>query len=131
MIGLDANVIVRILTADEPAQLKVAMRLLAEHEGEAGAFFINDIVLVEVMWVLSRAYGIAREDAVAALQSLLDNDAFAFEDRGRLARAVTLCTHRAVDFADTMIALKNTAALCQHTVTFDRGLRGLAGVEVI
>jgi predicted nucleic-acid-binding protein len=131
VIGLDTNVLVRILTADDPAQLKVATRLLAAHEGEAGAFFINDMVLVEVIWVLGRAYGISRSDAVVAMQSLLDNDAFAFEDRDRLARAVALCTEHAVDFSDTMIALKNASALCEHTVTFDRAMRGLPSVQVI
>jgi predicted nucleic-acid-binding protein len=131
VIGLDTNVLVRILTADDPAQLKVATRLLAAHEGEAGAFFINDMVLVEVIWVLGRAYGISRSDAVVAMQSLLDNDAFAFEDRDRFARAVALCTEQAVDFSDTMIALKNASALCEHTVTFDRAMRGLPSVQVI
>lgn len=131
MIGLDTNVLVRLLTADEPAQLKVAARLLAAHEGEVGAFFINDMVLVEVMWVLGRSYGVSRIDAVSAIQSLLDNDAFAFEDRARLTRVVTLCTQQTVDFADTMIALKNAAALCEHTVTFDRAMRGLPSVRLI
>jgi predicted nucleic-acid-binding protein len=131
VIGLDTNVLVRLLTADEPAQLKVAIRLLAAHEAEVGAFFINDMVLVEVMWVLGRSYGISRLDAVDAMRSLLDNDAFAFEDRDRLTRAVALCTQQAVDFSDTMIALKNASALCEHTVTFDRAMRGLPNVQVI
>jgi predicted nucleic-acid-binding protein len=131
VIGLDTNVLVRLLTADEPAQVKVAIRLLAAHEAEVGAFFINDMVLVEVMWVLGRSYGISRLDAVDAMRSLLHNDAFAFEDRDRLTRAVALCTQQAVDFSDTMIALKNASALCEHTVTFDRAMRGLPNVQVI
>ena len=131
MIGLDTNVLVRLLTDDEPAQVRSAKRLLSDHDGEAGAFFINDLVLIEVMWVLKRIYGVAREDAVAAVQSLLDNDAFAFEDRDRLKGAVDLCTQQTVDFADTMIALRNTSMGCEHTVTFDRAMRGLPGVQVI
>ena len=86
----------------------VATRLLSDHEGEAGAFFINDRVLVEVMWVLGRSCEIPRSDAVEAMQSLLDNDAVVFQDRDRLTRAVALCTQQAVDSSDAMIALKKT-----------------------
>ena len=109
----------------------VATRLLSDHEGEAGAFFINHSVLVEVMWVLGRSCEISRSDAVEAMQSLLDNDAVAFQDRDRLTRAVALCTQQAVDFSDAMIALKNASALCGHTVTFEPAMQGLRSVQVI
>ena len=48
MIGLDTNVLVRLLTADEPVQLAAATRLLAAHDGEPAAFFVNDMVLLEL-----------------------------------------------------------------------------------
>lgn len=131
MIGLDTNVLVRLLTADEPVQLKAATRLLAAHEGEPGAFFVNDLVLVELVWVLGRLYGFGRTDSLTAVRSLLDSDAFAFEDRERLGHAVELCATQARDFADTMITLRNVAAGCQTTASFDRAMRGLPGVQVL
>ena len=131
MIGLDTNVLVRLLTADEPVQLKAASRLLAAHDGQAGAFFINDMVLVELVWVLGRLYGFAPAEALTAIESLLDNDAFGFEDRERLGHALGLCKAQRCDFADTMIALKNAAAGCEHTATFDKAMRGLPGVQLI
>lgn len=131
MIGLDTNVLVRLLTADEPVQLKAASRLLAAHDGEAGAFFINDMVLVELVWVLGWLYGFAPAEALTAIESLLDNDAFGFEDRDRLGQALGLCKAQGCDFADTMIALKNAAAGCERTATFDKAMRGLPGVQLI
>ena len=131
MIGLDTNVLIRLLTADEPVQLKAASRLLAAHDGQAGAFFINDMVLVELVGVLGRLYGFAPAEALTAIASLLDSDAFAFEDRERLGHALGLCKAQGCDFADTMIALKNAAAGCEHTATFDKAMRGLPGVQLI
>ena len=131
VIGLDTNVLVRLLTADEPVQLKAASRLLAAHDGEAGAFFVNDMVLVELVWVLGRLYGFDAGECLTAIRSLLDSDAFTFEDRERLKRAVALCSEQPSDFADTMIALKNAAAACEHTVTFDKAMRGLPGVRLL
>lgn len=131
MIGLHTNVLARLLTADEPAQLKAAKRLLAAHEGEPGAFFINDIVLVELVWVLVRLYGFAPAEALTAIASPRDSDAFAFEDRERLGQALGLCSAPSCDFAATMIALKNAAAACETTATFDKAIRGLPGVQLI
>ena len=131
MIGLDTNVLVRLLTADEPVQLKAASRLLAAHDGEPGAFFVNDMVLVEMVWVLGRLYGFAPAEALTAIASLLDSDAFAFEDRERLSQALGLCKAQGCDFADTMITLKNAAAACEHTATFDKAMRGLPGVRLL
>ncbi|HWH84325.1 MAG TPA: type II toxin-antitoxin system VapC family toxin [Burkholderiaceae bacterium] len=131
MIGLDTNVLVRLLTADDAVQLRAATRLLSAHEGEAGAFFVNDMVLVEVVWVLGRAYGFGRDDILAAVKSLLHADGFAFEDRERLDRALALCASQACDFADTMIVLKNAAAPCEYTASFDRAMRALPGVKLL
>ena len=131
MIGLDTNVLVRLLTADEPVQLRAAKRLLAAHDGEPGAFFINDLVLVELVWVLCRLYGFAPTEALTAVASLLGSDAFAFEDRERLGQALSLCGSQSCDFADTMITLKNAAAACECTATFDKAMRGLPGVQLI
>lgn len=135
MIGLDTNVLIRLLTADEPVQLKAAARLLAAHDGQAGAFFINDMVLVELVGVLGGLYGYAPTEALTAIASLLDSDAFAFEDRERLGHALGhalgLCQAQGRDFADTMIALKNAASRCVHTATFDKAMRGVPGVQVI
>ena len=131
MIGLDTNVLVRLLTADDPAQLKAATRLLAAHEGEAGAFFVNDMVLVEMVWVLGRSYGFGRDEVLAAVKSLLHSDSFAFEDRERLDRAIEMCSAQASDFADAMIALKNAAAACEYTASFDRAMRALPDVKLL
>lgn len=129
MIGLDTDVLVRLLTADEPVQLKAASRLLAAHDGEPGAFFINDTVLVEPIWVLRRLCGFEPGESLTAVKSLLDNDAFTFEDRERLGRAVGSCSDQPRDFADTMIALKNAAAGYASTATFGKAMRGLPRVR--
>lgn len=131
MIGLDTNVLVRLLTADDPAQLKAASRLLAAHDGEPGAFFVNDMVLVELVRVLGRLYGFAPAEALTAIASLLESNAFSFEDRDRLSHAVSLCGERACDFADTMRVLKNATAPCEYTATFDKAMRALPGVRVL
>ena len=131
MIGLDTNVLVRLLTADETIQLKAAIQLLAGFDGQANSFYINDMVLVELVWVLRRLYGFERKDALFAIQSLLTSDAFVFEDRARLSQVIRLCNEQEQDFADTMIVLKNAAAPCEYTATFDKAMVSLPNVKLL
>ncbi|MEQ1557488.1 MAG: type II toxin-antitoxin system VapC family toxin [Methyloglobulus sp.] len=131
MIGLDTNVLVRLLTADDENQLEAATRMMTPFEGIAHSFYINDMVLVELVWVLRRLYGFAREDCLLAIQALLNSDAYAFEDRARLAVILNLCKEQEHDFADAMIVFKNTAASCEYTATFDKAMSGLLYVKVI
>lgn len=131
MIGLDANVLVRLLTADETIQLKAATQLLASFEGQANSFYVNDMVLVELVWVLRRLYGFERKDALFAIQSLLTSDAFVFEDRARLSQVIRLCNEQVQDFADIMIVLKNAAAPCEYTATFDKAMGSLPKVKLL
>jgi predicted nucleic-acid-binding protein len=131
MIGLDTNVLVRLLTEDDPVQFRAAKRLLVAHEGEAGAFFVNDMVLTEVVWVLCRLYSYSSSEALVAIESLLASDAFAFEDRAMVAQAYAICREQGTDFADTLIALKNVARGCDQTATFDKAMRSLLAVKVL
>ncbi|EQD27547.1 PilT protein domain protein, partial [mine drainage metagenome] len=56
MIALDSNVLVRLVTRDDEAQALRAKAIFDAHNGEDGALFVSDIVLVEVCWVLERSY---------------------------------------------------------------------------
>ncbi|CAG7857426.1 hypothetical protein MCAMS1_02239 [biofilm metagenome] len=131
MIGLDTNVLVRLLTADDAAQLKTATQLIAGFAGQPGSFFINELVLVELIWVLQRLYGYSQPESLQAVQALLASDAFVFEDRTRLNQAVRLCNEKASGFADAMIALKNAVTACEYTATFDKDMVGLPKISLL
>jgi len=47
MISIDTNVIVRLLTQDDPVQFKKSQELFKNHE-----IFITDTVVLETEWVL-------------------------------------------------------------------------------
>jgi predicted nucleic-acid-binding protein len=119
MIGLDTNVIVRFLVQDDPDQSAAATRLIASlTEAEPG--FICREALVEVVWVLERAYGLGRADIARALDGLLEAQELVVEDADRVARAADRYRKGGPGFADQMIALAGQGAGCRHTATFDR-----------
>ena len=70
MIALDINVLVRYLIQDDAIQVKVATDE-NNHISEVEQGYICRVVLIEIVWVLKRAYGRSRIEIGAALDGLL------------------------------------------------------------
>jgi len=71
MIGLDTNILVRLLVADDPEQTERARKLVSARCTRESPGFINCIVLAELVWVLSGAYGLSRSQIANAVEALL------------------------------------------------------------
>lgn len=67
MIGIDTNVLVRLLTGDDEKQEAAAHRLLAPFDSIAESILINDIVLVETLCTLRRLYDFNRTTQIEVL----------------------------------------------------------------
>lgn len=131
MIGIDTNILLRLLLDDDPAQNERIDALLAQYGGTPGSLLVTEVVLAEAMWTLRSAYAQGKAALLTAVRSLLTETAFAFEDRDALERAVTLFEHSACGFADCLIAARCARLGCEFTATFDRAMRGLPGVRVL
>ncbi|MEV8468354.1 PIN domain-containing protein [Fluviibacterium sp. DFM31] len=120
MIGLDTNVLVRFLTRDDPAQWAVAEHLMsglsATHQG-----FVCREVVVELVWVLERAYGLKRAAIAQVLIGLLEAPELRVEAADRVGLAVSRYARGGAGFADQMIRLAAEAE-GGRLVTFDQRL---------
>jgi predicted nucleic-acid-binding protein len=131
MIGLDTNILLRLWLNDDPAQSKRIDRLLAEHGGLPGSLLVTDVVLVEAVWTLKSAFEQDKQAQLIAVRSVLEETAFAFEDREAVAAALTLFESGSCGFADCLVVAKHARQGCDFTATFDRGMRKLPGVKLL
>ena len=131
MIGIDTNILLRLWLNDDPAQNRRIDALLAEHGGTPGSLLVTDVVLVEAVWTLMSAFDQGKDAQLIAVRSLLEEIAFAFEDRESVADAVTLFDAGSCGFADCLVVAKHARQGCEFTATLDRGLRKLPGVKVL
>ena len=118
MIGVDTNVLVRWLTADDATAYKRVVRLVAD-SGDDG-LYLSDTVLVELVWVLTRTYRLGRMEALETLEALLDTRQFVCADRGLCLEALRLAQESGCDFADALAAVAKREAGCETTLTFDQ-----------
>lgn len=125
MIGLDTNVLVRYIVQDHPEQSAAAARLIEGHCTAQAPGYLSVLVLVELAWVLTSAYGFEKAAVLLVMRQLLRTVEFAIEDRDTVHAALREFESGAGDFADCLIACRNHARGCARTYTFDlRAARG-------
>ncbi len=119
MIALDTNVLVRVITLDDPQQATQAVELM-----ESDRLWLSKTVLLELEWVLRYSYQLSVETIANALRSLLGNRRIEIEDRTAVVRALRLFS-TGLDFADALHLASSGPA--DRFATFDRQLAGAAG----
>lgn len=126
MIGLDTNVLLRLLTDDpeEEASRQRAQvgRLIDVAEAAGEPLFVTDVVLCEVVWGLRRTYRVPRQTLRAILSQLVKSKHLAFESPEGVGRAVAAFESGRGDFADYLIRERAREAGCEAVVTFDRDI---------
>ncbi|MBZ9851196.1 type II toxin-antitoxin system VapC family toxin [Mesorhizobium sp. CA14] len=113
-IGLDTNVLLRLVVGDDEAQQRNAAETLERAELVA----ISVQALCEFVWALDRSYRVARPDISASIRRILDM-------RNVVANRPTIEAGLAVldaggDFADGVIAFDAQWLGGETFVSFDR-----------
>jgi predicted nucleic-acid-binding protein len=65
------------------------------------------------------------------VRSLLEETAFAFEDREAVSAALSLFESGSCGFADCLVVAKHARRGCDLTATLDRGMCKLLGVKAL
>ena len=92
---------------------------------------VTDVVLAEALWTLRSAFDQDKAGQLSAVRSLLDEIAFAFEDREAVKHAADMFEQGTCGFSDCLVVAKHARRQCDLTATFDRGMRKLAGVKLL
>ena len=131
MIGLDTNILVRLLVADDPDQTARAQRFVAARRTRETPGFINCIVLAELIWVLARVYDYSRATIAGVVENLLSGDDRVVEHHDEVRAALEDYRSRRADFIDALILRINGARGCEAMATFDDRAARLNGFVLV
>ncbi len=119
MIGVDTNVLVRLVAPDDQRQNEMARVFFAGRTVNDPAF-VSSIVLAETVWLLRRHLGYSRAAVENLVRSLLASDDFVLEHGDRLAVLLDEPASARSQLADHLIAWSAERMGCTATVTFDK-----------
>ena len=120
MIGLDTNVLIRYIVQDDPNQAKIATRLIESKCTSDTPGYISFIVLVEVVWVLARAYGYSRDVIFKVLQQILSTAELMVENHTIAWLALSSYQNGSSNYSDCLVGRIHQEKGCETTVTFDK-----------
>lgn len=118
MISLDTNILVRVVTADEPKQLASALEVM-----RAEGLWLCKTVLLETEWVLRYSYKLSRRTILETFIRLLGYRNLSVEAPEQIHLALGLYRD-GMDFADALHLAASAGA--DRFVTFDRELARVA-----
>jgi len=96
MIAVDTNILVRIVTNDEPDQALRATELLQDNP-----VFIAKTVLLELEWVLRYCYKLDQSIIASTLEKILTTQSFTVEHHAAISQALHWY-RQGMDFADAL-----------------------------
>ena len=123
---VDTNAILRYLLKDVPEQFAAAQEFFEEVRTGRRKAVILESVVVECLHVLTKFYGVPRQDAAAPLGELLRYRGIANHDTRVLLMALDLFARTTLDPVDCLLAacVKQGAG---KLFTFDKALAKAAG----
>ena len=113
MIAVDTNLLVRLLTKDDPGQAIRAAKIM-----ESDEIFIPKTVILETEWVLRHAYEIDKAAIMKGFEKLMGLPNVRVEDQQTVFQAVSWY-ESGLDFADALHLASSVKA--DRFVTFDNG----------
>lgn len=131
MIGLDTNVLLRLLLRDDEVQAAAADRFVEAACSPEARCLINRIVLVEAAWVLSSGYGYSRAQVAGILEGILRTEVFAVENAAEAWTALKDYRTGGADFADCLLGRTNRSLGAEKTASFDRRASALDGFVAV
>ncbi len=120
MKGVDTNILIRFLVADDEAQTKRVYELFKKAESQNGALFVPLVVVLELLWVLESAYKVPREEIVESIKDMLLMPILKFERRPAVQRFVHLASKSRCDLSDLLIGCSAKEQGCESVITFDK-----------
>jgi predicted nucleic-acid-binding protein len=113
-IGVDTNVLVRVLIGDDKRQSVVAEATLAKADG----VMISVLSLCELVWVLQQGYGVPRYEILRAIMVLIDSENVVVDLP--VFEAGLAMFEAGGDFADGVIAFGGYQLGAKEFVSFDK-----------
>lgn len=113
---VDANVIIRHLTADPPAAGRRATDFLAS----ADELLLADVIVAECVFVLESFYELSKDEVARLMRAVIAFEPIHTIDPALLLRALELYETDHLDFADAyLVACAETSGI-EEIVSFDR-----------
>ncbi len=101
---IDANIILRFLTDDEPVMAEKCRKLLERVERNEEQVYLPDIVLADIVWTLEKFYRVAKPRIREIILPVVGLKGLRCANKKIIARAFDLYANLNIDWTDSFVA---------------------------
>ncbi len=127
--AIDANIILRFVTADHPEMSPRCRDLFARVQKGDEAVFLPEAALSDAVWTLRSFYDWPVDRICAFLGHLLALQGIEMQRKELILDAMVLFEQQGVDFSDALIAAEMAVADVRGIYSYDRHFDRVAEVE--
>ncbi|WP_289143067.1 PIN domain-containing protein [uncultured Brevibacillus sp.] len=122
---IDTNIIIRFLTNDHPEHSPKALELIKLAVEGKVTLYLDQLVVAESVWVLSKVYSFPRDVISDKLSQLVEFEGIHSPDKNVILLALDMFARHNVDYADALLAaraetLGDTVVVTFNTKDFNR-----------
>jgi len=121
---IDANLILRYLLNDIPAQADITEAYFRQAKKGTISLTIPTVVVNEVLYVLVKVYKLTRTQLTDKLIAILDMDYLDIEERSIVKETLKFYTKPSISFVDAYLLAKSQIT-DKELLTFDRRIKRL------
>lgn len=128
---VDTDVIIRLLTGDDPGKQAAAAALFESVEARQLTLQAPDTVIADAVYVLasSRLYARTRDEVRELLSPLVRLPDFRVQNRRVVLRALDIYATTRLDFGDAMIAASMERVGSRQLYSYDAGFDRISSIE--
>jgi predicted nucleic-acid-binding protein len=121
MIILDTSYYIRFLVRDNEKMYEDSTKYFEDLESSLIEVYLPDLILAEIVYVLTKVYELPRFDVATALQSIIAIDALSMDNKSLALTTLELFSRENLDFADCFL-LGYSQLSDYDVITFDKKL---------
>lgn len=118
---LDANIIIRFLTADHEEHFLKSKDIFKQIEDGKIEAIILDVVVLESFFVLTKLYKLPKDEVLTDLRSILSLEHIVNSDKPILLETLNLMEYKNIYFVDALICAK-TKLQNYQAISFGRDI---------
>ncbi len=125
---IDANIILRFLTNDNPDQAADCEALLLRVEAGQEEVFLPDLVIADTVWTLEKFYRVEKSRIREMITPILAAKGLTCLSKGRVLSALAIYTKQNIDWTDAFIAAQMMEGGQHEIYSYDRDFDKLSDI---
>lgn len=101
---IDANIVLRFLTNDEPEMAQDCEMLLQRVEENKEQVYMPDIILADIVWTLEKFYKLSKPKICALLLPIIGLKGLRCNSKSSIRQAFDLYVENNIDWTDAFVA---------------------------